>query len=137
MAFFDEDGSYDWAYCLYLYMYILSNFSEEWYENMTEVDDYLMHLGVNSLRFALDVGFAEIIEFEGEEDERVIFYKECLICALALSTDAVIDCVNNRIITINDYVKSKHVLDIWTQLEIDERLRKNDELMKSVKCGSV
>lgn len=137
MAFFDENGSYDWVYCLYLYMYILSDFSEEWYENMTEVDDYLMDLGVYSLRLSLDAGFAKIIEFEGKDDERVIFYKECLICALALSTDAVIDCVNNGIITINDYVKSKHVLDIWTQLEIDERLRKNDELMQSVKCGSV
>lgn len=118
----------EYVYCAHLFLNVLCNHPDSWYEEMTEYDILTFNFGIMCLCTDLGAGNAAI--FVVDEKEKVVFSDDALVYGMGLSTTAYIDCIEHEICDINSYRENFESLDIWTQLEIDEKLRKNKELLE-------
>lgn len=121
-----QDAITNFILAAYYYMYVIGNYEADWYENMSENDASAIYLGIELLSYELERGCARIVEFDGKDT--IVFDNDSSVYAMGLSVDAILDCLENHIGNIVDYSKRKSILDGWTQIEIDEKIRRNREL---------
>lgn len=119
----------------YYYMYVIGNYEADWYETMSESDASAIYLGIELLSYELECGRARIVEIDGKDT--IVFNNDSSVYAMGLSVDAILDCLENHIGNIVDYSKRKSILDGWTQIEIDEKIRRNSELREVIKSEGI